>query len=59
MRRVPGWWQPPGREDLVDPRLLGVLNLIERHLDSIEGSLSRIAAAMEPASSEGAKEEAP
>jgi hypothetical protein len=53
MRRVPGWWQPPGREDLVDPRLLGTLHLIDQRRERIAIALEKIAAA----SSEGAKEE--
>ena len=56
MRRTPGWWQPPGREPM-DPRLLGALIQIERRLGEIGVALTRIAVALEPPSSEGAKEE--
>jgi hypothetical protein len=32
--------RPDRRDEPMDPRLLGVLNMIERHLGSIAGSLS-------------------
>lgn len=40
----PHWQMPQPERNIVDPRLLGTLNLINRSLESIAASLSQIAA---------------